>query len=31
VDVETVDMDLMRRVEQDVPGVSVGWVMGKDF
>lgn len=31
VQVETVDKDLKRRVELDVPGVSVGWVMGKDF
>ncbi len=31
VQVETVDMDLVRRVEREVPGVSAGWVMGKDF
>jgi hypothetical protein len=31
VQVETVDMDLLRRVEGDVPGVSAGWVMNKDF
>ncbi len=31
VQVGTVDMDFMRRVEQEVPSVSVGWVTGKDF
>jgi GNAT superfamily N-acetyltransferase len=31
VQVETVDMDLMRRVEREGPGVSAGWVLGKDF
>ena len=31
VQVETVNMELRRRVEQELPGVSAGWVMSKDF
>ena len=31
VQVEKVDMDLRRRVEQELPSVSAGWVMSKDF